>query len=160
MVAGTAPANRLRCDPPVNIARFLASAAARHPDHALATTARAAHHVITPSPSFDPSSYLRLVAELGVTNTWLVPTQIVLLTNAAIDEVALPTLRYVIYGGAPIAPAAISRAIERFGPVFIQLYGPGESPICTRRTHREDVAGTSPCRTELSSARFATASFW
>ena len=51
--------------------------------HAIAATARAAHQVITPTPSFDPAGVLALVDEHGVTNTWMVPTQIVMLTDAA-----------------------------------------------------------------------------
>src|SRR3954454_18301044 len=56
--------------------------------HALAAVARAAHQVITPTARFDPTATLALIRELGVTNTWLVPTQIVLLTDAAAQSQA------------------------------------------------------------------------
>jgi long-chain acyl-CoA synthetase len=106
--------------------------------HALATTARGAHHVITPSPSFDPAGTLALINEAGVTNTWLVPTQIVMLADAAGPDVSLPTLQYVVYGGAPMTPAATARALERFGQVFVQLYGQGESPMTITVLRRQD----------------------
>jgi long-chain acyl-CoA synthetase len=95
--------------------------------HAIATTARAAHHVITPTTSFDPHGYLDLVRDHRVTNAWLVPTQIVMLTKAAPPGLTLPTLRHVVYGGAPITETALSQAITRFGPIFVQLYAQGES---------------------------------
>ena len=115
--------------------------------HAIAATARAAHQVITPTPSFDPAGVLALVDEHGVTNTWMVPTQIVMLTDAAPADVVLPTLEYVVYGGAPMTPAATQRAIDRFGPVFVQLYGQGETPmtatVLRRQDHRSDALGSA-----------------
>ena len=60
--------------------------------HALAATARAAHQLIPDTPSFDPLRTLDLVRAYGVTNTWMVPTQIVMLTEAAPPEPDLPSL--------------------------------------------------------------------
>ena len=113
--------------------------------HAIAAAARAAHQVITPTPSFDPAGVLDLVDEHGVTNTWMVPTQIVMLDGRrARGYVVLPTLEYVVYGGAPMTPAATQRALDRFGPVFVQLYGQGETPmtatVLRRQDHRPDAA--------------------
>ena len=51
--------------------------------HALAAVARAAHQVIPDSVSFDPTAILDVIRDHGVTNTWMVPTQIVMLTEAA-----------------------------------------------------------------------------
>jgi long-chain acyl-CoA synthetase len=121
--------------------------------HALAATARAAHQVIPTSASFDPAAILALIAKLGVTNTWLVPTQIVLLTEAAPADLELPTLRYVVYGGAPMTPAATALALEQFGPIFVQLYGQGETPmtatVLRREDHRPELFGSAgrarPC---------------
>jgi acyl-CoA synthetase (AMP-forming)/AMP-acid ligase II len=115
--------------------------------HALAAVARAAHHLIPPTASFDPAAVLDLINEAGVTNTWLVPTQIVMLTEAAPRGVSLPTLRYVVYGGAPMTVAAMTRALERFGPVFVQLYGQGETPmtatVLRRQDHRPELLGSA-----------------
>jgi len=58
-----------------------------------------------------------------------VPTQIVMLTEAATADVVLPTLEYVVDGGAPMTPAAMQRALDRVGPVFVQLDGQGETPM-------------------------------
>jgi long-chain acyl-CoA synthetase len=115
--------------------------------HALAATARAAHQVIPPSPSFDPAGVLALVDEMSVTNTWMVPTQLVMLTDAAPDGLTLPSLRYVVYGGAPMTPAATARALDRFGPIFVQLYGQGETPmtatVLRRQDHRPELFGSA-----------------
>ena len=78
--------------------------------HALAATARAAHQVIPQSASFEPGHVLELIRGHGVTNTWMVPTQIVMLTEAVPADPDLPSLRYVVYGGAPMTPAATERA--------------------------------------------------
>jgi long-chain acyl-CoA synthetase len=110
--------------------------------HALAAVARAAHQVITDTVSFDPAAILDVIRHRAVTNTWMVPTQIVMLSDAAeragIGGRDLPSLQYVVYGGAPITPAAITRALERFGPIFVQLFGQGETPMTATVLRRED----------------------
>jgi acyl-CoA synthetase (AMP-forming)/AMP-acid ligase II len=114
--------------------------------HALAATARAAHQVIPESASFDPLRILDYMRAYGVTNTWMVPTQIVMLTKAPAD-LNLPKLRYLVYGGAPMTPAATERALDRFGPVLVQLYGQGETPmtatVLRREDHRPDLFGSA-----------------
>ena len=110
--------------------------------HALAAIARGAHQVIAPTVSFDPAGLLDLIREFGVTNTWLVPTQIVMLTDAAeragVTGADLPSLQYVVYGGAPMTPASTQRALDRFGPVFVQLFGQGETPMTATVLRRQD----------------------
>ena len=54
--------------------------------HALAATARGARQVIPSSARFEPDAILELLARERVTNTWMVPTQIVMLTDAASDH--------------------------------------------------------------------------
>ncbi|MFI5053237.1 MAG: AMP-binding protein, partial [Acidimicrobiia bacterium] len=67
--------------------------------HALATTARGARHVIPEQASFDPAGIVTLLEHEGVTNTWMVPTQIVMLVDALGDtRPELPALRHVVYG--------------------------------------------------------------
>ena len=115
--------------------------------HALAATARAAHQVIPDGPSFEPLRIFDLIRSYGVTNTWMVPTQIVMLTEAEPPQPDLPSLQYVVYGGAPMTPAATERALRRFGPIFVQLYGQGETPmtatVLRREDHRPDLFGSA-----------------
>jgi long-chain acyl-CoA synthetase len=130
--------------------------------HALAATARGAHQVIPSGRSFEPSAILDLLAEARVTNTWMVPTQIVMLldhlANRTPDRAApdLPDLRAVVYGGAPFAPADLRRALEVFGPVFVQLFAQGETPmtatVLPAADHAAALAGDRPER--LASAGY------
>ncbi len=119
--------------------------------HALAATARGARQIIPSGVSFDPAATLELIQREGVTNTWMVPTQIVMLTDAATigaaPDIDVPSLQHVVYGGAPITPAAMTRALQRFGPVFVQLYGQGETPmtatVLRRQDHRPELLGSA-----------------
>jgi acyl-CoA synthetase (AMP-forming)/AMP-acid ligase II len=43
--------------------------------------------------------------------------------------IRVPTLRAIVYGGAPIHLRHLRAALQRFGPVLTQLYGQGESPM-------------------------------
>lgn len=126
--------------------------------HALAAVARGAHQVIPAESQFDPLAMLELLQRQEITNTWMVPTQIVMLTDAAASTKPwLPHLRHVVYGGAPFAPAELRRALEVFGPVFVQLFGQGETPmtatVLTTQDHADALAGDRPDR--LSSAGVA-----
>jgi len=126
--------------------------------HALATTARGAHHVLTPAGSFDPAGILALMRSAGVTCTWLVPTQIVMLTDHLAGRRAdLPGLRHIVYGGAAFAPADLKVALEVFGPRLVQLYGQGETPMTATVLPPEDHASAlAGDRSErLASAGFA-----
>jgi acyl-CoA synthetase (AMP-forming)/AMP-acid ligase II len=77
---------------------------------------------------FDPEAFLRLVESERATATFVVPTMIAMLLEAATPAVDLRSLKTVSYGGAPIAPALLQRALERFGYVFVQVYGSCEAP--------------------------------
>ena len=88
----------------------------------------------------------------------MVPTQIVMLTDAVADRAPnLPDLRLVVYGGAPFAPADLERALEVFGPVFVQLFGQGETPMTATMLPASDHADALANRRtdRLASAGFA-----
>jgi long-chain acyl-CoA synthetase len=115
--------------------------------HALAATARGAHQVIPDRTSFDPEATLELIRTWGVTNTWMVPTQIIRLSEAMTSGASpVPTLQHVLYGGAPMSPAALQRALEAFGSIFTQLYAQGETPmtitVLRPQDHRPQLLGT------------------
>jgi long-chain acyl-CoA synthetase len=126
--------------------------------HALAATARAAHQVIPAGTRFDPDAIVGICAAERVTNTWMVPTQIVMLLDHVGDTAPeLPDLRTVVYGGAPFAPADLRRALDVFGPVFVQLFAQGETPmtatVMPAADHAAALAGDRPER--LASAGYA-----
>ena len=98
--------------------------------HALAATARGAHQVIPTWERFSPATALELMRQHGVTNTWLVPTQITMIIDHLDGaDPKLPALQRVVYGGAPFPRPELAAALRCFGPVLVQLYGQGESPM-------------------------------
>ncbi|MDO9409023.1 class I adenylate-forming enzyme family protein [Patulibacter sp.] len=78
---------------------------------------------------FEPDRFLHQVEHERITSTFVVPTMIHMLVEAAADANAdTRALKRITYGGAPIAPARIEEAMARFGPVFVQVYGSCEAP--------------------------------
>jgi fatty-acyl-CoA synthase len=47
----------------------------------------------------------------------------------------------IVYGAAPIAPALLERAIDRLGPVLVQIYGQSEAPVTLTCLGKEDHLG-------------------
>jgi acyl-CoA synthetase (AMP-forming)/AMP-acid ligase II len=79
------------------------------------------------SRGFDPNHFADAIASVGATHTFLVPTQLVrILDQLPVDEKRLSTLTTLGYGSSPISPDRLGELIDRFGPIFIQLYGMAE----------------------------------
>lgn len=80
------------------------------------------------SLSFEPTAVFTTITKLRVTATMLAPTMISMLLDAPdVADHDLSSLKSVVYGAAPIAVAELRRALEIFGPVFIQFYGQAEA---------------------------------
>jgi acyl-CoA synthetase (AMP-forming)/AMP-acid ligase II len=78
---------------------------------------------------FDPELFLDLVERERATATFMVPTMIAMLVDAARGRHHdLSSLKTISYGGAPIAPGLLVDALDRFGGVFVQVYGSCEAP--------------------------------
>lgn len=95
-------------------------------------------------PKFDPEGFLALVAQERITSTFVVPTMMAMLVDAAGGRpVQERILRNVSYGGAPITAPALEAALACFGNVFTQVYGSCEAPhpalVLTRDEHLVDV---------------------
>jgi acyl-CoA synthetase (AMP-forming)/AMP-acid ligase II len=106
---------------------------------ALANLARGAANVILFPREFEASNVLGAIERFRVTNLFLAPTMIKLLLNAPeIDRYNLASLRYVVYGGAPMYVDDLKKAVGRLGQVFIQIFGQGESPMTGTYLRRED----------------------
>ena len=98
------------------------------------------------------AAWCRTVQEERISHALLVPTLLYRLTeiNSAFDLSSLQTL---IYGAAPIAPAALGRLLEQFGHIFVQFYGSSEVPMCVSVLGKHDHdATTETSRRLLSSA--------
>jgi long-chain acyl-CoA synthetase len=113
--------------------------------HALALTLKASCQVIMKSRRFDAANFCATVQRQRVTNTWLVPTQIkMLLRYPELDEWDLSSLRWVVYGGAPMYAEDLKEAIRRIGPVFVQLFGQGETPMTATYLRRQEHVAEGP----------------
>ena len=77
---------------------------------------------------FDPIEMLEAIPRYGITTLLLVPTMIyMLLEILEAHPVDTSSLRTVLYGGSPMAPAKLEACLARFGPVFQQSYGMTEA---------------------------------
>ncbi|MGE0216642.1 long-chain-fatty-acid--CoA ligase [Mycolicibacterium sp.] len=74
----------------------------------------------------DPAAILAAVARYRVTNMLLVPAVIQSLLDAPGDA-DFASVRIVVYGASPISDDVLIRGIDRFGPVFAQVYGMTEA---------------------------------
>ena len=94
---------------------------------------------------FDAGRVLDAIRSRGITWTFLVPTMIYRLLDA-VDGPETFGLRTVVYGAAPITPSRLARALEVFGPVFVQLYGQTECPNWGTRLAKDDHDPARPER--------------
>jgi acyl-CoA synthetase (AMP-forming)/AMP-acid ligase II len=89
---------------------------------ALELMAMGATHVIL--PSFDPAAVIDAIGRHGVTHLFLPPTALYrLLSHPEAAAGAYGSLRYLMCGGAPIAPARLREALRLFGSALHVGYG-------------------------------------
>ena len=93
----------------------------------LMATARGGTVVILPRP--DPTLLVEAIETHKVTELFLPPTVIyVLLDLPGVDTHDYGSLRYFLYGAAPMSTEKLRRALTVFGPVMIQGFGQTEAP--------------------------------
>jgi len=93
----------------------------------LPCTARGGTVVILPKP--DPAALLGAIARHRVTEFFLPPTVIYrLLDIPGIEKCDFSSLRYLLYGAAPMSVEKLKQAIDVFGPVMMGGYGQTEAP--------------------------------
>ena len=95
---------------------------------------------------FVPADFLALIGKHQVTHAGLAPTMInFLLRDPACATADTSSLRMLPYGASSIAPDLLTRAVERFGPLFVQGYGmtelSGNVLVLGREEHRRGLAG-------------------
>lgn len=95
-------------------------------------------------PNFDPRGALDLMQKEKVTATNGVPTVISMLLDAPnIDSYDPSSLRLITYGGAPIDPPLLKKAIATFGCGFQQHYGMTEAgSVCLLKAEDHDPDDT------------------
>ncbi len=96
--------------------------------YALPNIAKGATNVILECKSFDPELVLKTVETFRVTNMFAAPTMINrLIESPLIDQCDRSSLKCLNYGGAPMLVEDLRKALEKFGPCLVQLYGQAES---------------------------------
>jgi acyl-CoA synthetase (AMP-forming)/AMP-acid ligase II len=109
--------------------------------YAIPSIARGSENIVYPGDSFDAEDVLAVAERERVTViAFLAPTMIHMLLDAG-PGLTVPSLRRVPYGGAPIDAGLAGAAIERFGRVFAQIYGMGESPMTITYLRPQDHRG-------------------
>ena len=101
------------------------------------------------SRGFDAAAFAAEVARCGATHTYLVPTMLFRILEAGIRPQDVPTLTTIGYGAAPIPPDRVLELLERFGPVFLQLYGMAEVASIGTMLRKEDHARALAGETHL-----------
>ncbi|WP_455921161.1 AMP-binding protein [Pseudomonas putida] len=93
----------------------------------LPATARGGTVVVLTKP--DPAALLDAIEQHGVTEFFLPPTVIYrLLEMPDIRQRNFSSLRYFMYGAAPMSVEKLKQALSVFGPIMLQGYGQTEAP--------------------------------
>ncbi|HXF38447.1 MAG TPA: AMP-binding protein [Blastocatellia bacterium] len=91
---------------------------------------------------FEPSEFLQAIAKYRATSIHVVPTMLaILLAHPEIESADMSSIRSIVYGASPMPLPVIKRAIELWGPRFIQYYGQTEAPLFIARLDQQDHAG-------------------
>ncbi len=105
--------------------------------HMVAGFLQGAHIVI--EPKFDPDRFFELCRQLGVTWTMMVPTMLYrLLDHPAAGSVDHSALATIVYGAAPINRARLEEGLQKFGRIFLQIYGQTECPNLITTLSKDD----------------------
>jgi acyl-CoA synthetase (AMP-forming)/AMP-acid ligase II len=85
-------------------------------------------------PWFDSAATLRLIRDLGITTTCMVPSMLrLVLAEPGVRPADFATMRKIVYGGSPIAETLLKAAIDVCGADFAQFYGlteTGNTALC------------------------------
>ncbi|HSB08674.1 MAG TPA: AMP-binding protein [Blastocatellia bacterium] len=91
---------------------------------------------------FEPSDFLQAIARWRVTSLHVVPTMLaMLLAHPDIERADMSSVQTIVYGASPMPLPVIKRAIELWGPRFVQYYGQTEAPLFITKLDKDDHAG-------------------
>ena len=105
-------------------------------------TAQGGTVVVLPKP--DPALLIQAIARHRVTEFFLPPTVIYALLEApGIEQVDFSSLRYLLYGAAPMSLEKLKKAIAMWGPIMTESYGQSEAmgSIATLRADEHMASG-------------------
>ena len=108
-------------------------------------------NIIMMMPDLD--KILEYIRRFHVTTLFLPPTVIyMLLQHPRVHEYDYSSLRYFLYGAAPMSVEKLKAAIEVFGSVMAQAFGQTEAPImCTFLSPKDHLVGDSEKEKRLRS---------
>ena len=89
---------------------------------------------------FDADEVVRASTLPGVTTLKAVPAMFPRLLDVCDGGRTPFGYRTVIYGAAPMPGPVLERALDRLGPVLVQIYGLSEAPVTLTCLHKEDHA--------------------
>nr|WP_218617463.1 fatty acid--CoA ligase family protein [Cryptosporangium aurantiacum] len=107
---------------------------------------------------FAPAEWLDVAREENVTHAMIVPTMLSRIMDATDEQLVVPSLRSVAYGGASMPVTVIERALTRWPDVaFVNAYGLTETSstiaVLGPDDHRTAISSDDPSiRARLSSA--------
>ncbi len=103
---------------------------------------------------FEPAEFLQAIERWSATSIHVVPTMLaMLLGHSDIDKTDLASVKTIVYGASPMPLPVIRRAIELWGPCFVQYYGQTEAPLFITKLDKEDHIGPKAERRLLACGR-------
>lgn len=119
--------------------RFLALSPITHAAGAFIPTVLLRSGTFVTTQGFDVDRFIDLVERHHITGTFLVPTMVyMLLDHPRCAQARLDSLALIAYGAAPMLPGRLVEGMQRFGPIFMQLYGQSEAPMAVTVLRQRD----------------------
>jgi acyl-CoA synthetase (AMP-forming)/AMP-acid ligase II len=95
-------------------------------------------------PSFSPAAFAHCLQTTRASATLLVPTMVhMLLDDPSVQAADLSSWRLLFYGGAPMPPATLARAMQQLPCDFAQGYGMTELSLATVLTSSDHSRATT-----------------
>jgi acyl-CoA synthetase (AMP-forming)/AMP-acid ligase II len=134
--------------------RYLAAGPLAHAAALPVAPTLAAGGTVVVMRAFDPQRFLALVEQERCTTTMLVPTMIQMVVgHSDADRTDLSSLRWMLYGAAPISEQTLERALALWGPIMQQMYGQSEGvPLTVLPAEDHVLDGSEEARRRLRSA--------
>jgi fatty-acyl-CoA synthase len=112
--------------------RFLVAIPLSHLGGEMAQWTLAGGGTVVLHEEFNPGAALTVIEQERITHVFIAPSLLYQLAEHPLaQQTDLSSLRQVIYGGAPAAPARTAAAVERLGAVVVQNYGTQEAGFIT-----------------------------
>jgi long-chain acyl-CoA synthetase len=90
-------------------------------------------------PELDPAGLLDLIEEHQVTNAFIVPAVLQMMTSVpGADDRSFSSLRSVTYGASPVTPTVLRRSLEVLKAPLYQVYGLTETTGAVTQLSAED----------------------